>query len=100
MRPSGSSTTTPSTGPKPDAGMGVGVGVTPNFEPAIMAGSDSRTVRAQTANPNPSIENPAPASRTTDVLMPTISPANVKSGPPLLPGLMAASVWTIHRPAS
>ena len=23
----------------------------------------------------------------------------MKSGPPLLPGLMAASVWTIHRPA-
>jgi len=38
--------------------------------------------------------NPMPCPwATMAVLMPTTSPAMLKSGPPLFPGLMEASVW-------
>jgi len=43
-----------------------------------------------TAKPIPT-EPPLPD--TMAVLMPTTSPLRFTSGPPLLPGLMAASVW-------
>ena len=40
------------------------------------------------------IENPMPVlSRAIAVLMPTTLPAASSSGPPELPGLIAASVW-------
>ena len=40
------------------------------------------------------IAKPMPVeSRSTAVLMPMTAPAASSSGPPLLPGLIAASVW-------
>ncbi len=45
-------------------------------------------VRAETAKPMPC------AQGMTAVLMPTTSPRAFTSGPPELPGLMAASVWS------
>ena len=40
------------------------------------------------------IAKPMPVeSRSTAVLMPITAPVASRSGPPLLPGLMAASVW-------
>src|ERR1700681_3997637 len=48
------------------------------------------TICAGMANPMP--EKP-PVSETRKVLMPTTSPWTLTSGPPELPGLIAASVW-------
>ena len=78
--------------------MGVAVPAGPIREPCFMAGSAWRTVVAETAKPNPSTEVPDPDSLMTSVLMPTTSPMSVKRGPPLLPGLMGASVCTSQRP--
>src|SRR5258708_3692917 len=49
-----------------------------------------RATGAGTAKPRPSLP-PEPVRM--KVLMPTTSPSAFTSGPPLLPGLMGASVW-------
>jgi len=50
----------------------------------------ARTICDGIANPAPANE---PLSEMMNVLMPTSSPCAFTSGPPELPGLMAASVW-------
>ncbi|GBD13818.1 hypothetical protein HRbin24_01860 [bacterium HR24] len=55
----------------------------------ISASMMGRAVAVEMANPTPSACPP----RITAVVMPTTSPRMFTSGPPELPGLMAASVW-------
>ena len=60
----------------------------------VLPDSVRRRVRAMllgAAKPSPSL---APRCDTFNVLMPTMRPRRSTSGPPLLPGLIEASVWT------
>ena len=70
-------------GPGRRVGVGVGAGV-----PARSDGIRPCTVVSDMANPNPSTL----VSEILKVLMPTISPDIESIGPPLLPGLIGASV--------
>mmetsp|Transcript_28635 Transcript_28635/g.72866 ORF Transcript_28635/g.72866 Transcript_28635/m.72866 type:complete len:298 (-) Transcript_28635:467-1360(-) len=57
---------------------------------AMSCGTTRATVSAGMANPTPTL---VPVLVKMAVLMPTSAPELSSSGPPLLPGLMAASVW-------
>ena len=61
--------------------------------PALRRGSELLTVPAAMAKPDPSTGLPLGVRSIREVLIPTTLPSIVKSGPPLLPGLIAASVW-------
>ena len=60
--------------------------------PRLRAGSTSRTVFDGTAKPTPTLPLPLPPVAIW-VFTPTTRPRESSSGPPELPGLMAASVW-------
>ena len=60
--------------------------------PPRSSGSRSRTVLMGTANPTPAL---ARRSLMIAVFMPMTSPRTFRSGPPELPGLIAASVCSI-----
>ena len=62
--------------------------------PERSCGTSSRTRLIGTAKPMPMFEAWARSLRMA-VLMPTTSPRTLSSGPPELPGLMAASVWSM-----
>ena len=47
---------------------------------------------SETAKPTP-MKKSCPDGLASAVTMPTTCPARLSSGPPLLPGLIAASVW-------
>ena len=63
-------------------------GATPDHESDIINARRLDSMSYLIANPIPS------ASRSARLLIPTTSPLRFKSGPPLLPLLVAASVWT------
>ena len=56
----------------------------------MMESTTRRATDAGTAKPMPSLP---PDFELIAELMPTISPSRFASGPPELPGLIAASVW-------
>ena len=56
----------------------------------MMESTTRRATDAGTAKPMPSLP---PDFELIEELMPTISPSRFASGPPELPGLIAASVW-------
>ena len=61
------------------------------YLPPLMSWGTTRlTVSTGTAKPTPAL---APLGLKMAVLMPMSLPAESRSGPPELPGLMAASVW-------
>ena len=60
--------------------------------PPRSSGSRSRTVLMGTANPTPALDL---RLLTIAVFMPITSPRRLRSGPPELPGLMAASVCSM-----
>ena len=90
----------PSSGPKPSApgndvrGLLVGVGVGAAWA-VLSAGIRVCTVVPDMANPKPSAGLPLSDASIQKVLMPKIWPDRESIGPPLLPGLMAASVCII-----
>ena len=77
--------------------VGVGVELTP---PLASVSSRSRTSLIAMAIPIPSTGLPSSDSKSLDVLTPTTRPFRSKSGPPLFPGLSAASVWSSLTPDS
>ena len=79
-------------------GKGVGVGAV-RYCPVLSAPSLSLIVTSDIANPTPSTWRPSAEKNLLNVLMPTISPDASTIGPPLFPGLIAASDWISQRSA-
>ena len=75
-------------------GVGVTVGVAVGTRPAPLSNADnlSEIVLEATAKPILSIGRPPGVRTTLNETVPTTSPRAFINGPPLLPGLMAASV--------
>ena len=95
---------TPLSGPKAsDVVAGISVGMLSGADVGVeVADAPAHIVKELNASESDLIAKPIPWAskllpgivRNADVFMPTTSPARFKSGPPLLPGLIAASVWT------
>mmetsp|Transcript_141026 Transcript_141026/g.316212 ORF Transcript_141026/g.316212 Transcript_141026/m.316212 type:complete len:210 (-) Transcript_141026:53-682(-) len=97
--PSGSTPTTPAPSSPARVPTCVGRHVTPRYACRvrpwrIICPTTRLTVSAGTAKPTPA---KAPEGEAIIVATPTTSPREFSSGPPELPGLMAASVWTTPR---